>query len=215
MTKNVIEKLDLTPAITLIHDEVVLYEKSPLQTVISFSQWDAVLPIRDIADVFINESEIPATEDEWQEWLKNEESEKWELEFDFKNTPSNAGVSLVAELDDFDQFTMVLTLDRSREYWVLGEYDDVEMEGFKVIASISAKNLSYEEAFPFLMAFYHLYYHNLMSSSPDDEEEFEQSIFACKIVEGVSEEAQEKARAYATEVYTKVKDDEEFWRIFS
>ena len=214
MNGNVIEKLNLNPAIILIHDDVLLYEKSNLRTIVPFPQWDAILPIRNIADVFLYESETPATEDEWQKWLKNKDREKWDLEFDFKYKPSRSGLALRAELDGFDQFTMVLSLSRSGEYWVLGEHDDVEMEGFKVVAAISAKKLTYEEAFPFLMALYHLYYHKLMSSDHSDEEEFEQSVSACKIVEGVSEEAQEKARGYATEIYKQVKDDEEFWKGF-
>lgn len=197
-----------------IHGKVVFYEKSNRQTIIPYDRWDTAIPILKTADVYLFENDTPVSEEEWNKWLQKDDFNKWDAEFEFTYSPSDGGVALRAEFNNFDQFSMVLTQDRLKEYWVLGNYDDIENEGFFVIAAVSSDKLGLEDAFPYLMALFHLHYFNLMTASHGGDEDFTEAISACDIVEGISSEAQGQARIYASEVFDRLKDEVDFWREF-
>ena len=208
---HILHHLQLTWDSLKVHDKDVFYEESNRQTIIPYDRWDAVIPIRKTAAVCLFENETPASEEEWTQWLQKDDFSKWDAEFEFNYSPLGGGVALRAEFNNFDQFTMVLALDRMKEYWVLGNYDDVENEGFFVVAAITANNMGPEEAFPYLMALFHLHYYNLMTAAHGGDEDFTEAISACDIVEGISSEAQDQARIYATELFERLKDDANFW----
>jgi hypothetical protein len=212
--KNILEKFQLEMAAIKIHGKEVFYEESHKHSIIPFDRWDSEISTQKTANIFLNENITPATNEEWSSWLRKKDPDNLFVEFDFKYDPNENGVALCVELDNFDQSKMVLTLDRRNEYWVLGEYPDLEMEGFFVVAAVPSKNLDLEEAFPYLMSFYHLWYFNLMVDDHGNEEEFSNAILAFDIVLGISSEAQQVARNYATEFYESVKENKEFWKEF-
>jgi hypothetical protein len=211
METQKIKKFELKWNSIQVNGKEVFYEWGNQQTIVPYSLWDVEVPTLKTARAFLFESEKPANEKEWKKWLADEDQNPFDLELEFDYTPSEYGLALRAELDNFDQFTMVLTQNHSKEFWMLADFDDIENQGFRIHAMISAENLGYEEAFSYLMALFHLKYYHLLAQG---EESFEDAMNACNIIEGISSKAQVKARELVTELIEKVKGDEEFWKGF-
>jgi len=211
---KLIENLGIKWASINVNGKEVIYEYQNSQTVIPYELWDSEIPVFETAGVCLFGKEKHATRQEWKDWLSSADRNNSDLDLDFSCNPKEFGSALRAEFNMFDQFFMVLTLNRSKDFWVLATYDTVECSGFSVNAAISSKDLTAEDAFPYLMSLFHLYYVECLIGRYAAEEEFIDAINGCDIIEGISHESQEKAREYVTELYNKIKDDDEFWKKF-
>lgn len=195
----------------------VYYEENNNKTHIPYKLWDQEISVLQTASVCLAGDEEPASIEDWNDWLKDPAADNFDIELEFNFKASEFGSALRAEFNSFDQFTMVLVLDRSKKYWILATFDDIENEGFIMEAFLPNENLSMEEAFPYLMALFHLNYYNIIAGKDEGDEgdfDFEEAINSCNIIEGISGDAQEKSREFVTELYNKIKDDPEFWKIF-
>jgi len=197
-----------------INGKQVFYEENNNQTVIPYKLWDQEIPVLETASVCLYGNEEPADIKEWSNWLSDEDSDNFDLDLEFNYKPSEFGAALRAEFNSFDQFTMLMVTDRSKKYWILATFDDTENAGFTMDAFIPRGTMNMEEAFPYLMALFHLNYFNIMAGIEGDDADFEEVINSCDILEGISREAQEKAREFAKVFYENIKDDEEFWKVF-
>lgn len=211
---DILKNLQLSWTSLKVHDKEVFYEKANLQTIVAYDVWDVEIPTLETASIHLFEVEKPASEEEWTKWLKQDDRSIWDVEFEFNYKQTDTGSALRAQFDSFDQFTMVLTKNRSKEYWILANYDDIENKGFTVLGAISTDNLNMNEAFPYLMALFHLNYYNLSTAAKGGDEDFMEAINYCEIIDGISGDSEEQARILATELYERVKDDEAFWKEF-
>lgn len=211
-TIKILENLGLTWDSVEVNSKVVFFESGYAQTTIPYEVWDREIPVLETADVRLFEKEEPVKQKEWEKWLKQDDHDTSDMEIEFNYKPLEYGSALRAEFSSFDQFDMVISKNRSRDYWVLATHDDIELKGFIVEAAILAADLSQEEAFPYLMALFHLNYFNKLSGAHGSDADFNDAINECEIIEGISTEAQQKARGYVTVLYEKIRDDEGFWK---
>jgi len=211
---KILENLGIKWASVEVNKKEVFFEYKSAKAVIPYDLWDSEILIQETALVYLFEREEAATQEELGNFLKQDDHNNYDMQFEFIYKPAEYGSALLAEFNQFDQFTMVLTKNRSKEFWILATYDDIENQGFMVQSAISAENLKMEEAFPYLMALFHLDYYNCLTAAHGGDEDFDEAISSCDIIKGISQEAQEKARDCVTELYKSIKDDEEFWKKF-
>ena len=211
---KILANLGIKWASVEVNKKEVFFEYKSAKTVIPYNLWESEIPILGTAKVYLFESEEEASLEDLGSWLNQDDHNNSDVQFEFIYKPSEYGSALIAEFNQFDQFTMVLTKNRSKEFWILATWDDIENQGFLLHSAISAKNLNIEEAFPYLMALFHLDYYNCLTAAHGGDEDFDEAISSCDIIEGISQEAQEKARDFVTGLYESIKDDEEFWRKF-
>jgi hypothetical protein len=212
---KILKSLGLKWASVEVNKKEVFFEYKSAKTVIPYNLWDSEIPMLGTAKVYLFQRAEATSQEGLGSWLNQDDHNNYDMGIEFIHKPSEYGSALRAEFNQFDQFTMVLTKNRSKEFWILATYDDIENNGFIVHCAISAENLNIEEAFPYLMALFHLDYYNCLTAANGGDEDFDEAINNCEIIKGISQEAQEKARDYVTELYKSIKDDEEFWRKFS
>lgn len=138
-------------ASTKIEEHIVWHEPIGEQTIISLKDLDKVINIFDVAIPKWISNDKYATQEEYLQWLSGKKTDD-NIELDFHiNSNYPIAFTTEAELDDSVQWSLILTLDHTKKYWILASFENAEHSGFIIHGVLVNDKIEMELAFPILM----------------------------------------------------------------